>query len=62
MDRKVIGWWEEYACGCVSETVKRKRDLLGYCGIHGADRRHVHPELKKPVAKNDSYNAAEKWE
>lgn len=44
------GWFEEYRCGCVSEVVKRKRDLLGYCGKHGEDRRHVHrihPNLVK---------------
>ena len=33
------GWFEEYACGCVSEIVKLKIDLPGYCGTHGADRR-----------------------
>lgn len=37
------GWWEDYACGCVSQTVLRKRDLLGYCPIHGENRRNVWP-------------------
>ena len=36
-------WFEEYRCGCVSEIVDRKKDLLGYCGLHGEDRRHIHP-------------------
>lgn len=48
-------WFEEYACGCVSETVDRKRDLLGYCAIHGADQRHIYresPRLKaQPLPK-----------
>lgn len=44
------GWFEEYECGCVSEIVRLKRDLLGYCGQHGGSRRHVHridPKLEK---------------
>lgn len=40
-----IGWWEEYKCGCVSETVPRKKDLLGYCKHHGDDRRAIHREV-----------------
>lgn len=36
------GYFEEYGCGCVSEVVRYKRDLLGYCGKHGNNRRHVH--------------------
>lgn len=35
-------WFEEYKCGCVSEVVKTKRELEGYCGKHGSDRRHIH--------------------
>lgn len=31
---KLLGWFEEYGCGCISETVKRRKDLLGYCGQH----------------------------
>jgi hypothetical protein len=30
-----VGWFEEYRCGCVSDVVKRKKELLGYCGQHG---------------------------
>ncbi len=41
---KSRGWWEEYRCGCVSGTVKRKKDLPGYCPKHGEDRRHAHRE------------------
>jgi len=42
------GWFEEYKCGCVSEIVRTKKELLGYCKSHGDDRRHahhVHPNL-----------------
>lgn len=35
------GWFEEYSCGCTSETVSVKKDLTGYCGRHGGDRRGV---------------------
>lgn len=42
---KLIGWFEEYSCGCVSDIVKRKKDLIGYCGIHGNDRRRIYPVL-----------------
>jgi len=44
---KLIGWFEEYKCGCVSPTVRQKKDLLGYCPKHGSCRRNVHPELKR---------------
>lgn len=37
------GFFEDYSCGCVSATVKRKRELLGYCRTHGNTRRHVWP-------------------
>lgn len=43
--QKIVGWWEDYKCGCVSEVVRRKRDLLGYCGKHGADRRYCFPSF-----------------
>ena len=43
---KTLGWWEEYSCGCTSDTVKRKRDLLGYCGKHGGDRKNIYPDIK----------------
>ena len=49
---KVKGWWEEYRCGCVSETAVRKKDLVGYCGKHGENRRQVFPELEKVKAPN----------
>lgn len=49
---KAIGWWEEYRCGCVSETVTRKKDLPGYCPQHGDDRRHVHRDWE-PDALNE---------
>ena len=37
-------YYEEYECGCVSQSVKLKRDLVGYCGTHGKGRRHVHKD------------------
>jgi len=43
---KVIGWWEDYTCGCTSETVRYKKDLVGYCPAHGANRRYVYPEIE----------------
>jgi hypothetical protein len=45
---KSIGWWEDYNCGCVSKTVIRKKDLLGYCGKHGDSRRQIFPDLVMP--------------
>ena len=48
---KPIGWWEEYKCGCVSEIVKRKKDLPGYCGKHGEDARHKHPDFSEKDMK-----------
>lgn len=42
---KLLGWFEEYRCGCVSDTAKRKRDLLGYCGKHGDSARRTLPDF-----------------
>lgn len=36
------GWFEEYGCGCMSNVVRRKADLLGYCGKHGDSRRNLY--------------------
>ena len=36
-----ILWIEEYRCGCSSEA-NLKRDLLGYCEIHGESRRNIY--------------------
>ena len=47
MKPKIVGWFEEYKCGCVSEIVKVKKDLLGYCYKHGDSVRHVHPIYKE---------------
>lgn len=41
---KGTGWWEEYRCGCVSPTVRYKKDLLSYCPKHGEARRQVFPD------------------
>lgn len=43
-----VGWWEEYECGCTSETVRLKRELLGYCRFHGDSRRRAFREIKTP--------------
>lgn len=48
---RLVGYWEEYRCGCVSETVRRKKDLLGYCNQHGDERRHVHPNYVEAKPK-----------
>ena len=29
-----ILWLAHYRCGCIEEA-RRKKDLVGYCGIHG---------------------------
>lgn len=34
-------WFEYYGCGCVSDYVRLKRDLVGYCGQHGDSRTQV---------------------
>lgn len=43
-----VGYFEEYRCGCTSETEKRRRDLPGYCGKHGDSRRAVFWEILDP--------------
>lgn len=40
--RKLKGYYEFYRCGCVSETVPTKRELLGYCPTHGEDAKEVY--------------------
>jgi hypothetical protein len=40
-----VGWYEEYRCGCLSETVKRKCNLHGYCPRHGESRKCIHAEV-----------------
>ena len=45
---RLLGWWEEYRCGCVSATVKHKRELVGYCAQHGEDRRYAHKDVEWP--------------
>ena len=47
-------WWEHYKCGCVSESVGRKKGLLGYCPCHGATRCkvfHVRKRLPETATK-----------
>jgi len=48
--RKRKLWFEEYRCGCVSEYVKYKKDLLGYCATHGENRRGAY---RVPVKEGD---------
>jgi hypothetical protein len=49
------GWFEDYTCGCVSDIVRFKKDLLGYCGQHGTDRRQIrhvnHPAMKSAARR-----------
>jgi hypothetical protein len=46
-----ILWIEEYEqCGCSSEA-HRKKDLLGYCALHGGSRRNIY---KIPVGLFES--------
>ncbi len=40
-----IQWLAEYRCGC-TEVQDRKKDLVGYCGVHGDGARRV---MKIPV-------------
>lgn len=40
-----VQWLAEYRCGC-TEVQDRKKDLVGYCGIHGDSARHIY---KMPV-------------
>jgi hypothetical protein len=48
---KIKGWTEEYTCGCISREVTFKRELLGYCRHHGANRRHAHPVMDEETAQ-----------
>jgi len=33
-------WLEEFKCGCTN-VIKTKREALGYCPVHGQDRRRI---------------------
>lgn len=52
------GWYEEYTCGCTSDTEDRKKDLPGYCPTHGTDRRYIHPHGEVCQAAVDKVAAA----
>lgn len=60
---RLIGYFEEYACGCVSDTEKRRKDLLGYCATHGDDRRQVFKHWARSntdlIAKEDRDDEAQ---
>lgn len=49
---RLLGWWEEYRCGCVSETERYKKDLLGYCSKHGENRRYAYKDFEQPNAES----------
>lgn len=34
-------WLEEYKCGCTYVAVVKK-ELLGYCVLHGEDTKHIY--------------------
>jgi len=46
-------WFEDYRCGCVSDLCDCKSDLLGFCAIHGADRRGVYKEWSGISVKDE---------
>ena len=48
-------WFEIYDCGCESDEVEGKKNLLGYCGTHGEDMRAVFPAFRSALkgAKDD---------
>jgi hypothetical protein len=56
---KILGWWEEYHCTCTSETVRFKKDLLGYCKHHLENRRNIFPVFEKVKAPNDKLTDAD---
>lgn len=35
-------YFAEYACGCVSQLCRTRKDVLDYCGTHGDDARRIH--------------------
>jgi len=40
-----VGVWEDYACECVSITVKTREELPGQCAEHKKPRNLVWPEI-----------------
>lgn len=49
IEARRMKYFEEYRCGCVSESVRRKKDLLGYCAKHGEERIRIHREPPTPA-------------
>ncbi len=55
---------EEYMCGCCSPPVRGRKNLLGYCPKHGANRRYLHyenvfdPKAVEKVAKAEREKSA----
>jgi hypothetical protein len=45
-------WIEEYRCGCSSSS-DTKRELLGYCKIHGESRRKIYKVLSENKAHQE---------
>ena len=50
-------WLEEYDCGC-SFTARTRRELLGYCEVHGSSRSRVHRIPKPKDFKDSDYGYA----
>lgn len=44
-------FWEHYKCGCTSDDVGRRDELLGYCAVHGADRWRVYASARFIIDK-----------
>lgn len=47
----LVGWFEEYKCGCVSDVVKIKKDLSGFCPKHGNDVKKIYPYYKRMIGR-----------
>ena len=45
-----ILWLAHYRCGCTEEN-RRKKDLVGYCGIHGEGLREPLMQLPEQLTE-----------
>ena len=57
---KIIGYFEEYECACISKCVRFKKDLLGYCADHGRDRRQIFPVPDNKIGREQMEEDKEK--
>ncbi len=48
-------WIAEYGCGC-SEVQHRKKDLIGYCSVHGDEPKRI---TKLPILKGTEMEAGQ---